>query len=108
MLFVSSRWVGSRAVTMTVKVTIEFSANPNFGSTKDTGNKVQMLQEKIRGAGRGEEVKVVVKRVLERNKFEVTVGEQLVHCLARDGNIDGDKLARILDTVKTELERQKS
>ena len=99
---------GPELSTMSVKVTIEFSANPNFGSTKDTGNKVQMLQEKIKGAGRGEEVRVAVKRVLERNKFEVRVGEQLVHSLARDGNIDGDKLARILDTVKTELEKQKS
>ena len=92
---------------MTLKVTIEFSTNPNFGSIKDTGNKVMMMQEKIKSVGRGDEVKVVVKRVLERNKFDVTVGDQLVHSLAKDGLMDADKLNRILDIVKTELDNTK-
>ena len=92
---------------MTVKVTIEFSTNPNFGTIKDTGNKVMMMQDKIKGVGKGDEVKVVVKRVLERNKFDVTVGDQLVHSLVRDGQVDAGKLATILEIVGNELKNAK-
>ena len=92
---------------MSVKVTIEFSTNPNFGTIKDTGNKVMMMQDKIKSVGKGDEVKVVVKRVLERNKFDVTVGDQLVHSLVRDGQVDAGKLATILEIVGNELEKAK-
>ena len=92
---------------MSVKVTIEFSTNPNFGTIKDTGNKVMMMQDKIKSVGKGDEVKVVVKRVLERNKFDVTVADQLVHSLVRDGQVDAGKLATILEIVGNELENAK-
>ena len=56
-----------------------------------------MMQDKIKGVGKGDEVKVVVKRVLERNKFDVTVGDQLVHSFVWNGQVDAGKLAKILD-----------
>ena len=89
---------------MTVVVLIEFSSSPDFGSTKETGNKVMMMQQKIEKLGN---VKVKVKRVLERNKMDVTVGDTVVHSQLRDGNLTGEKMQQILDFVSAEIEKSK-
>ena len=51
-------------------------------------------------------MKVVPKRVLERNKFDVTVGDQLVHSLVRDGQVNSEKHESILAVVASELENK--
>ena len=52
-------------------------------------------------------MKVVPKRVLERNKFDVTFGDELVHSLVRDGQVNSDKLEKLLTVVASQLENKK-
>ena len=88
---------------MSLVVTIEFSSDADFGITKARGDKVKMIQQKLQELAKEDRLKVKVKRVLERNKFDVSVGEELVHSQARDGQIDSEKLKKIIAVVSNEL-----
>ena len=88
---------------MTVNVTIEFASSTDFKIMRDRADKVKMLEDKIKQLGKGDQVNVKVKRVLDRDKFDATVGEQLVFSQARDGQIDSEKFKKILVFVSTEL-----
>ena len=56
------------------------------------------MQDRIKMETPEGQVKVEVRRVTARNKFEVTVGDQLVHSRAGgDGMVDSEyKLSRIM------------
>ena len=88
---------------MTVIVTIEFASSTDFKVMRERADKVKMLEDKIKQMGKGDQVNVKVKRVLDRDKFDVTVGEQLVFSQARDGQIDGEKFKKILSFVSNEI-----
>ena len=88
---------------MTVNVTIEFASSTDFKVMRDRSEKVKMLEDKIKQLGKGDQINVKVKRVLDRDKFDVTVGDQLVFSQARDGQIDAEKFKKILGVVSTEL-----
>ena len=64
------------------------------------------MQDRIKEVSRQEEVRVEVRKVRARNKFEVFVGDDLVHSLARgDGFVDSkQKLDRIAEAVASMLE----
>ena len=88
---------------MSLLVTIEFSSDADFATTKARGDKVKMIQQRLQELAKEDRLKVKVKRVLERNKFDVTVGEDLVYSQARDGQIDPEKLKKIIAVVSNEL-----
>ena len=88
---------------MTVNVTIEFASSTDLSVMKDRGDKVKMLEDKMKQIGKGNKVNVKVKRVLERNKFDVTIGEDLVFSQERDGQIDAEKFKKIMDVLSSKV-----
>ena len=86
---------------MTVNVTIEFASSTDLSIMKDRGDKVKMLEDKMKQIGKGNKVNVKVKRVLDRNKFDVTIGEDLVFSQERDGQIDAEKFKKIMDVLSS-------
>ena len=88
---------------MTVNVTIEFASSTDLGVMKDRGDKVKMLEDKLKHLGKKEQVIVKVRRVLDRDKFDVILGEELVFSQARDGQLDAEKFKNILAVVSKEL-----
>ena len=81
---------------MTINVTIEFASSTDLSVMKDRGEKVKMLEDKIKQLGKGNKVNVKVRRVLERNKFNVTVEETLVFSQDRDGQLDAEKFNELM------------
>ena len=88
---------------MTVLVTIEFASSTDLSVMKDRGEKVKMLEDKMKQLGKGNKLNVKVKRVLERNKFVVTVGEEIIFSQERDGQLDAEKFKKIIDTVSSNV-----
>ena len=88
---------------MTVNVTIEFASSTDLSVMKDRGDKVKMLEDKMKQIGKGNKVNVKVKRVLDRNKFDVTIGEDLVFSQERDGQIDAEKFKKIMDVLSSKV-----
>ena len=88
---------------MTVNVTIEFASSTDLSIMKDRGDKVKMLEDKMKQIGKGNKVNVKVKRVLDRNKFDVTIGEDLVFSQERDGQIDAEKFKKIMDVLSSRV-----
>ena len=88
---------------MTVNVTIEFASSTDLSIMKDRGDKVKMLEDKMKQIGKGNKVNVKVKRVLDRNKFDVTIGEDLVFSQERDGQIDAEKFKKIMDVLSSKV-----
>ena len=88
---------------MAVNVTIEFASSTDLSVMKDRGDKVKMLEDKMKQLGKGNKVNVKVKRVLERNKFDVTVEEELVFSQDRDGQLDAEKFKKIINFVSSKI-----
>ena len=67
----------------------------------DTCNKVERVLDRIKMETTEGQVRVGVRRVTARDKFEMTVGDQLVHSRAGgDGMVDSDsKLSRIMAAI---------
>ena len=88
---------------MTVNVTIEFASSTDLSVMKDRGDKVKMLEDKMKQIGKGNKVNVKVKRVLDRNKFDVTIADELVFSQDRDGQLDAEKFKKILDVLSSKV-----
>ncbi len=88
---------------MTVNVTIEFASSTDLSVMKDRGDKVKMLEDKMKQFGKGNQVNVKVKRVLDRNKFDVKIEEDLVFSQERDGPIDAEKFKTIMETLSSKV-----
>ena len=88
---------------MTVNVMIEFASSTDLSVMKDRGDKVKMLEDKMKQIGKGNKVNVKVKRVLDRNKFDVTIADELVFSQDRDGQLDAEKFKKIMDVLSTKV-----
>ena len=88
---------------MTVNVMIEFASSTDLSVMKDRGDKVKMLEDKMKQIGKGNKVNVKVKRVLDRNKFDVTIAEELVFSQDRDGQLDAEKFKKIMDVLSSKV-----
>ena len=64
------------------------------------------MQDRIKMEITEGQVRVEVRRVIARNKFEVTVGDQLVHSRAGgDGMLDSElKLSRIMAAIVDQVD----
>ena len=88
---------------MTINVTIEFASSTDLSVMKDRGERVKMLEDKMKQLGKGNKVNVKVRRVLERNKFNVTLEETHVFSQDRDGQLDAEKFKKIINVVSSKV-----